>query len=670
MQSAIDRAQSTLPQDMTSPPSYRKVNPADAPVLLLAVKSDVAPLTDLDAIAQQVISPALSTIDGVAQIQINGSQEYAVRIQIDPARLAAKGISITQLRDAITSANRNTPLGTLTAASQQLTLVADTQLSNASAFAQQVIAVRNGNPVRLGDVTRVIDSVANNQIAAWHDGSRAIVLSVQRQPDANTVAVVDQVRAMLPSIESQLPGTASIAVLNDRSLSIRAAISDAEFTLGLTLVLVILVIYLFIRSVRATLIPAVAVPISLIGTLGTMYLLGFSIDNVSLMGLTLAIGLVVDDAIVMMENIVRHMEEDGTDAFAAALAGSGEIGFTIISISLSLVAVFIPVLLMGGVIGRIFNEFAVVVTVSILISMFVSLTLTAMMSSRILSAGHRKETGLSAALERGLLALTAGYAWLLDKSLTFHRTVFTLFLATIMASWYLFGILPKGFFPQEDIGQLQVTTQARQDISFSAMEELQAQVANIFAASPYVAHVASIVGSTSGAMNSGRLFVELKPKAERPQLQSVLTSLRAKLSAVPGITAFMSPVQNLSIGARSSASQYQITVQSIDPAATNTWSLKLMDAMKADHSFFTDVTSDLQNNGLQARLVIDRDKAAALGISADTLRGTLYPVSARSRSRRSTPPTTATRSLLNSIPALTGRLSGSRRSKSGMQAEH
>lgn len=627
VQSAIARAARALPVEMTTPPSYQKVNPADAPILLLALQSDTIPLTDLDALAQQVISPTLSTLDGVAQVQIFGSQQFAVRIQIDPAALAARGISINQLQTAIAAGNDNTPVGTLQNDKQQLTLVANTQLSNAADFSKLIVAVHNGNPVRLSDVTRVIDSVANSQIASWYDGKRAEILAIQRQPSANTVEVVNRVKTMLPTFQRQLPADASLQVFNDRSASIRAAVADVQFTLGLTIILVIMVIYIFVRRIWATLIPTLAVPISLIGTLGIMYLFGFSIDNISLMGLTLAVGLVVDDAIVMLENIVRHMEEEGLGAFEAALIGSGEIGFTIVSISLSLVAVFIPVLLMGGVIGRIFNEFAVVVTVAILVSIFVSLTLTPMMASRLL--GEAKQStqepkGINALLENGFDAVVGGYGKLLDVCLKFRYIILLVFLATIGVTVLVFSSIPKGFFPQEDIGQLQVTTQARQDISFDAMKVLQAEVANVFAKSPYVAHAAYVVGSTSGAMNSGRLFVELKSKTERPPMEKVLADLRRELGTIPGINTFMTPVQNLSVGARPSASQYQIVVQDLDQDVMNTWSQKLVDAMSADGAFYTDVTSDLLNHALQAQIIIDRDKAASLGVGMDVLRSTLY----------------------------------------------
>src|SRR4051794_12044488 len=383
VQAAIARTQRALPDALPAPPSHRKVNPADAPILLLALKSDVVPLTDLDAFAQQKISPSLSTVDGGAQVSIFGSQQFAVRIQLDPVALAARGISVGDIETAVAAANQNTPVGTLQSSSQQLTIVADTQLDNAAQFTKLIVKSSNGAPVRLGEVTRVIDSVANNQTASWYDGSRAIILAVQRQPDANTVAVVDAVKKMLPEFQNELPAAATLETLNDRAASIRDAVRDVEFTLGLTIALVVMVIFVFVRRIWATLIPALAVPISLIATLAVMYLFGFSIDNISLMALTLSVGLVVDDAIVMLENIVRHTEEDGETPFEAALKGSREIGFTIIAISVSLIAVFIPVLLMGGVIGKIFNEFAIVVTVSIVASTFVSLTLTPMLASRM-----------------------------------------------------------------------------------------------------------------------------------------------------------------------------------------------------------------------------------------------------------------------------------------------
>ena len=629
VQAAIARTLKVLPIEMTTPPSYRKVNPADAPILLLALKSDLVPLSTLDAFAQQVISPALSTIDGVAQVQIFGSQKYAVRIQIDPNALATRGIGVDQLQTAIANANNNAPVGVLQNKSQQLTIDAQTQLSNAAQFADIIIATHDKHPVRLGDVATTIDSVENLQTASWYDGSRAIVLAVQRQPDANTVAVVDQVKGMLATFQSQMPANSFIATLNDRSTSIRAAIEDVKFTLGLTILLVIMVTFVFLRRFAATVIPSLAVPISLIATLSVMYLFGFSIDNISLLGITLSVGLVVDDAIVMLENIYRHMEEDGLNAWDAALKGSEEIGFTIVSISISLVAVFIPVLLMGGVIGRLFNEFAIVVTASILASAFVSLTLTPMLCSRLLSLpaeGHDIKSGLSGLFERGFDAVLRAYASGLRLSLRYQPVILLMFFATLAGSIWLFMAVPKGFFPQEDIGQISVSTEARQDISFDAMAALQAQVQTVFLNSPYVTHVATSIGTTttqSSSMNQGRLFVELKPSDQRPQLTKVLADLRRDLAKVPGIATYMVPVQNLNIGGRASKSQYQFVMQGIDQTQLYAASDKLAAAMAQDPKF-TDVTSDLQNNALQATLVVDRDKANSLGITADILRSTLY----------------------------------------------
>lgn len=625
VQAAIARTQRQLPPEMTSPPSYRKVNPADAPILLMALTSDTVPLTDLDAIAENVISPSLSTIDGVAQVMVWGQKKYAVRIQIDPTALAARGISIDQLQSAVQSANSNAPVGVLQNSQQQLTITTNTQLQDAAAFSNIIIATKNGNPVRLGDVTRVIDSVQSTTTAAWFDKTRSVILAVQRQPDANTVDVVDRVKAMLPSFESQMPAAAAINLMNDRSTSIRAAVDDVQFTLLLTIVLVVLVIFLFLRRVTATIIPAVAVPISLIATLGVMFLLGFSIDNISLMGLTLAVGLVVDDAIVMLENIYRHMEEDGLSAFEAALKGSREIGFTIVSMSISLVAVFIPVLLMGGVIGRIFNEFAVVVTVAILASMFVSLTLTPMLSAHLLTLpkGFKPE-GHAGNHQHGLL--TRAYDKVLTWCLANHFIVFLVFIGTAVLSIWLFTVSPKGFLPQEDIGQISVTTRARQDISFDAMVKLQNQVADAFSKSPYVAHVTSSVGSGGGggALNQGSLFVELKPKNQRPEMTEVMASLRRPLGDIAGISTYMQPVQNLRLGSRSSASAYQLVVQGLKTQETNDWAQKLTDAMQGDRATFADVNNDLQNNALQASLIVDRDKAATLGVDTNTLLNSLY----------------------------------------------
>lgn len=631
IQSAIAAAQRRLPDEMTDPPTYRKVNPADAPVLLLAIRSEVSPLPDLDAFAQQVISPALSTIEGVAQVVVYGSQKFSVRIQLDPNALASRGIGVNEVQQAVAGANSATPVGTLRNRQQQLTIQAETELANADQFRDIIVTTRNGRPVRLQDVAKVIDSVENNQTASWFDGTRSILLAVQRQPEANTVDVVNRVLAMLPAFESDLPRASTLHVLNDRSKSIREAVADVQFTLALVIVLVILVIFLFLRRVTATIIPALAVPISLIATLGAMYLFGFSINNISLLGLTLVVGLVVDDAIVMFENIYRHMEEEGKSAFQAAIDGSREIGFTIISITVSLVAVFIPVLLMGGVVGRVFNEFAVVVTVALAVSAFVSLTLTPMLCAKLLrspqrdASGHvTPDTGWRATLENGLVAMTRAYDWGVRKSLRHPRVMMGIFLATVLGTVLLLYITPKGFFPQEDIGQLSVSTEARADVSFEAMIELQMQVDEALRKSPYVASVATTIGSSGGSrgLNQGRMFVELKPRGERPEMQELLRILRRQLS-FPGINVVFSPVQNLRIGGRSSRSEYQFVMQSTRKAELYEWSEKMTQSMASDPAF-ADVNNDLENNAIQITLHIDKDKAASLGINADQIRSTLY----------------------------------------------
>jgi HAE1 family hydrophobic/amphiphilic exporter-1 len=628
VQSAIARVQRQLPPEMTDPPSYRKVNPADAPILILTLSSDIAPLQDMDAFAQQVISPALSTIDGVAQVQVFGSQKYAVRIQLNPDALAARGIGVDEVQNAVTAANANTPVGTLKNPQQSLTIQAQTNLSNADQFRNIIVATRNGRPVRLSDLAVVTDSVEDNQTASWYKGTRAILLGVFRQPDANTVEVVDRIRALLPSFESQLPRAAKLNVLNDRAISIRNAVHDVQVTLALTIVLVIMVIFLFLRKVTATIIPALAVPISLIATLGAMYLFNFSIDNISLLGLTLAVGLVVDDAIVMIENIHRHMEKEDISAFDAALKGSREIGFTIISITVSLVAVFIPVLLMGGIIGRIFNEFAVVVTTAIAASAFVSLTLTPMLASKILPQPDKHEPkdakGWSGYFERGFKAVHDAYERTLRLSLRHKPVMLVFFFVTLAGTAWLVAVTPKGLFPQEDISQLSVSTETRQDISYEAMVSLQQQVAEAYQKSPHVASVASTVGGGgNNQLNAGRMFVELKPRSERPPLQTVLSDLRRDTSQIPGIRTVASPVQNLRIGGRQSRAEFQFVVQGLDRPLLYQYAQKMADAMARD-SHFADVNSDLQINATQATLVVDKDKASSLGISAAQLRSTLY----------------------------------------------
>ncbi|PSH64790.1 acriflavine resistance protein B [Phyllobacterium brassicacearum] len=625
VEAAIASTLRKLPPSMTDPPSYRKTNPADAPVVLVALQSDTMQLSRLDDYAENVMSPAFSTIAGVGEVQVLGTKQYAVRIEVDPNATTARGIGLDDLTNAVAANNSIAPVGTISSPTQQMAIEADTQAQNADTFRQIIIASPNGKLVRLSDVARVIDSVATTQTESRYDGKPSLVLAVFRQPGANTVDVVDRVKAILPQFTQDLGPSASIHIVNDRSQSIRQAVSDVQFTLILTIALVIMVIFVFLRRLSATMIPIIAVPLSLIATLGAMYVLGFSIDNISLLGLTLSVGLVVDDAIVMLENITRHIE-DGMSPFEAAMKGSAEIGFTIISITTSLVAVFIPILLMGGVVGRIFNEFAVVVTVAIMASALISLTLTPMLCSHLRGEKHGEGADRKPFTERVFDTVQSAYARVLDLCLRFRPVILAVFVLTVVATVYLFSTINKGFLPTEDIGQLSISTEARQDISFDAMVDLQKQVADAISSRPYVAHFVSNVGGgfNSSSLNQGRFFVELKPKSERAPLESVLSDLRRTLAKVPGINSYPVAVQNLRIGGVSSNAQYQYVLQSVNAADLYPWSQKIMLTMQQDRQTFIDVSSNLQNNALQANLVIDQDKAHLLGINSDQLRNTLY----------------------------------------------
>lgn len=625
VQAAIARSVRRLPAEMTSAPSYRKVNPADQPVILLALSSTIMPLSAINDYAETIIQPRIATLPGVAQVMVYGAQKYAVRVQVDPDALAQRGIGIDELQKALASANANTPVGSLSGPRQQLVIAANPQLPNAEAFGGLVVAFRNGAPVRLSDVARVQDSVENTRTASWFNGQRAIILAVQRQPDANTVAVVDYVRDLLPALRAQLPPGLAIDVTVDRSQSIREAVADVQFTLVLTIVLVVMVIFLFLRRLTATMIPALAVPISLIATAAGMHLFGFSIDNISLLALTLSVGLVVDDAIVMLENIVRYVEE-GMKPFDAALKGAREIGFTILSITLSLVAVFIPILLMGGVVGRVFHEFAVVVTMAIAASAFVSLTLTPMMCARLLRPEvHGAQAGwLSRTLEGGFDAMLSGYARSLRWVLARPVSMGFLMIFTVAATVWLFREIPKGFFPTEDIGQLFVSTEAATDISFPAMAERQRQAAAIVQAHPAVERVVSAVGGGgSSTVNSGRMFVSLKPRDQRPPVGEVIQQLRRQTAHLPGLAVFFQPVQNLRLGTRNSKSLYQYTMQGLDTDELYAWAARMEEAMRGD-ARLQDISSDLQVNNPQAYVHVDRERAATLGVAVDQVRATLY----------------------------------------------
>ena len=623
VQAALLRAQRSLPVEMTSLPSYRKVNPADAPVLFIALTSPSLNPSDLNDFAEHLILPTLSTLSGVAQVNINGAKRFAVRVRVQPDALAARNISLDELSAALRAANVNTPVGTLEGTKQTLTLQANRQLRNAAEFSDLIVSNRGGSPVRLRDVASVEDSYESVKSAASFNGQSAISLSVQRQPDANTVAVVDAVKAVLPAFRAQLPQSVTMTLVNDRSVSVRAALHDVTLTMLSTIVLVVLVIFLFLRRFVATVIPTLSLPVSLIGAIAMLFGLGYSLDNISLLGLTLAVGLVVDDAIVMLENIMRHVEA-GVQPFQASLLGSREVGFTIISISTSLVAVFIPIFFMPGVIGLLFHEFAVIVSLAIVASAFVSLTLVPMLASRFLTdEAHKKPPGaLVRSFERGFDALLRGYTRTLDAALRRRPWVLVVAALTFAATAYLFIDISKGFFPQEDIGQISVSTEASEDTSFEDMVRLQNNVAAVFRADPNVATVNSFNGG-GGAQNTGRMFINLKPRDERPEMKDVIENLRRQLRAVAGIAVYMRPIQNLQLGGRPSKAQYQYILQSVKADEINAWAQRLQDKMRPD-AMFRDVTSDSQLRGLQASLKIDRDRANTLGVSIDGIRSALF----------------------------------------------
>ncbi|KPC53922.1 efflux RND transporter permease subunit [Amantichitinum ursilacus] len=631
VQSALFRASKNLPVDMTTPPAYRKVNPADAPILFVGINSPSMSLSDLDDYAENLLSPAISTINGVAQVNILGQKRYAVRVEADPDRLSAHDMSLAELGTALKNANANSPVGELDGHRQMLLLEANKQLKNAAQFSQIIIATRNGLPVRLGDVATVQDSVENINAGSWINGERSIVLSIQRQPDANTVAVVDAIKSQLPHLRSQMPSSVNVTVLNDRSISIRDAIRDVNYTMLLTIFLVVLVILLFLRRATATLIPSVSLPVSLIATFALMKALDFSLDNISLMGLTIAVGIVVDDAIVVLENIVRHVEE-GVAPMQAAIDGAKEVGFTVISISISLIAVFIPIFFMPGTIGLLFHEFAVVVSLAIVASACAALTLIPLLASRFIKHEDAEEAARKApAWSRGFEALfdrtLKGYDRTLHWVVNGHRWIALLAaLATLIITIWLYQISPKGFFPEEDIGQVQVTTEAAQDISYDGLARLQDMAAKRLQADPAVATLLSSLGSSPNnpsANNTGRMFINLKARDQRPPMAQVLQNMRRDVADIPGIALYFSPVQNLRTGGRSSKSRYQYTLQAVHPEELDHWSDQLLAALRAAPSL-KDVNTDALKNGLQAHLMVDRDKANQLGVDMQSLRDTLY----------------------------------------------
>ncbi|MBL6079960.1 efflux RND transporter permease subunit [Belnapia sp. T18] len=622
VQAALTRAQRRLPVDMLVPPNYRKVNPADAPVVLLTVSGGDKPLYYLNDLVSTIVSPALSRVQGVAQVQTYGEQLYAVRVRLDPDRMAAMGLAFDTMQQAIAQANSATPVGLMNGDRQQLTLRANDQPQDAAAFGNLVVAGRPNSPVRLNEIASVADGVANSRIAAWRNDERALVLAVLRQPDANTVDVVDGVKASLPALEAALPPGAKINVMLDRSLSIRAAVHDVQESLAIAIGLVVLVCFVFLRKLSATLIPTIAVPISLCVAFGLMYLMGYGIDNVTLLGLTIAVGLVVDDAIVVLEAIMRHIEE-GMAPIPAAIKGSREIGFTVLSITLSLVAVFLPILLMGGVVGRVFNAFAATVCLSVIASCIVSLTLTPLMASRLPAHSH---PGLvERVLERFLSAIERAYAAMLDFALRFRFLVWVAFFASLGAAGYMAVVIPKGFFPIEDTGLLSINTEGPRGASYAAMVEMQGQLSQQLRQNPAVANVVSNIGAAGGSIsiNQGRMFVELKPAAERPGIVQVIQQLRRETSQIPGLRVFVQPIQNLNFGSRQTRTLYLYSLQGLRLEELYDWAQR-MEQQLLKIPQLQDVNTDLQIDSPVVQVNVNRDRATSLGVSVDAVRQALF----------------------------------------------
>jgi len=625
VQTAISKAARLLPPDMPTPPYFRKVNPADMPILYLALGSKILPLSTVNEYADTLMAQRISMISGVAQVMIYGAQKYAVRIRVNPDALSSAGIGINEVEKAIAEDNVNLPTGTLYGRHKAITIQATGQLTEAKAYRPLIVAYRNGSPVYLEEVATVVDSVESDKTAGWVNGTRGIVLAIQRQPGTNTVEVANAIKKLLPTFRSQLPASVELSVLYDRSLSIHESIADVQFTLILATCLVILVIFLFLRNLSATMIPSLALPMSIVGTFAVMYLMDYSLDNLSLMALTLSVGFVVDDAIVMLENIVRHMEM-GKPRFEAALAGSREIGFTIISMTLSLAAVFIPVLFMGGILGRLLHEFAVTIGAAILVSGLVSLTLSPMLCSRFLKPPKENPGRLYAASEKIFQGMLKAYEWSLKWVLRHRVSTMVVFFLLLGGTFYLFKIIPKDFIPSQDIGQIFGFTEAAQGTSYDAMVEHQEKISEIILNEPGIENLMSSVGPRGPSVtgNTGFVFMRLKPRSERELgVNQIIQNLRLKLAEVPGIRVFLQNPPAIRIGGRLTKSLYQYTLQGPDLKELYEWAPKV-EAKLSDLPRLQDVTSDLQIASPQIMVEIDRKKARALGITAAQVENTLF----------------------------------------------
>ena len=622
---AINGAEGSLPKDMPSPPTFRKTNPADAPILILAVQSDSVPITEVDDFAENILAQQLSQLPGVAQVIVGGQQTPAIRVQIDPEKLASMGLTLEDVRNVLASATVDAPKGSVDGPDQSYTIYANDQLTVAREYDNVIIAYRNGGPIRIGDIGRAVAGPQNRELAAWVNGKRGVQLLVFKQPGANVISTVQGIEARLPALEADIPPDVHVSTVSDRTLTIRASVRDVEFTLMLSVALVVMVIFLFLRNAWATIIPSVTIPVALVATFGVMYLFDFSLDNLSLMGLTIAVGFVVDDAIVMLENIFRHIEA-GMKPFEAAIRGAGEIGFTIVSISASLVAVFIPLLLMSGIVGRLFREFAICVTITIVVSAFVSLTLTPMMASRFLSSEQQQHGRLYMLVERGFEAMIRFYERTLDLAIRFRFITLLVFIATVATSIGLFVVIPKGFFPTQDTGIIIGITDAAQDISFDAIGKLQQQVARVVLSDPAVQAVSSSVGAglAGQTANNGRMYITLKPWGTRKDnVTTVIARLDEKMKSVAGINLYLQPAQDVSVGGRLSRTLYQYTLQDPNERELNLWAPKILDKLRTIPQL-ADVTTDQEMNGSTATLAYDRDQAARFGIQPDAIDNTLY----------------------------------------------
>ena len=624
IQGAINAASGQLPKNLPSPPTYRKVNPADSPVMLLSATSDTVPLIQVSDAVDAQLAQQISQISGVAQVFIGGQQKPSIRVQIDPAKLVAKGLSLEDVRNQIAITTVDSPKGNIDGEKRAYTIYANDQLLDAKDWNDVVIAYRNGGPLRIRDVGRAIAGPEDMKQAAWADGKRGVFLVIFKQPGANVIDTVDRIKAQLPRLIAAIPPAIKIKIISDRTLTIRAAVKDVQITLLITIVLVIMVIFVFLRSVWATIIPSVTVPLALLGACALMWVFGYTLDNLSLMALTIAVGFVVDDAIVMLENITRYVEQ-GERPRAAAFRGASEIGFTIVSISVSLVAVLIPLLLMGGVIGRLFREFAVTLAMAIFVSLVVSLTLTPMMASRFLRARSETKHGkFYQWSERAFERMLHGYERGLDLALRWSRTTLCIFFATVALSVYLFVIIPKGFFPQQDNGFLTAVSETAQDISFADMERHQEQLSAIVQADPAVDSIAMFIGGGGTALNSGRMYVTLKPHDERKaNAEQIIARLRPKLEKVEGARLYMQASQDVRLGGRATRTQFEFTLQDANLAELNEWAPKILAKMQTLPEL-RDVATDQQTTGTTLTLTIDRDTASRYGIQPQLIDDTLY----------------------------------------------